>query len=46
MLFWVSAAAPLVSVILSTVLVYLIHGEKHGIQSVSSLINEHTAHDA
>ncbi|KAG2538008.1 sulfate transporter 3.2-like [Panicum virgatum] len=36
-LFWVSAAAPLVSVILSTVLVYLIHGEKHGIQSIGSI---------
>ncbi|XP_062197275.1 sulfate transporter 3.1-like [Phragmites australis] len=32
--FWVSAAAPLVSVILSTVLVYLIDGEKHGIQTI------------
>ncbi|KAG2549006.1 hypothetical protein PVAP13_9KG196800, partial [Panicum virgatum] len=36
-LFWVSAAAPLVSVILSTVLVYIIHGEKHGIQSIGSI---------
>ncbi|KAF8720564.1 hypothetical protein HU200_023821 [Digitaria exilis] len=36
-LFWVSAAAPLVSVILSTVLVYLIKGEKHGIQTIGSV---------
>ncbi|OEL14807.1 Sulfate transporter 3.1 [Dichanthelium oligosanthes] len=36
-LFWVSAAAPLVSVILSTVLVYLIHGEKHAIQTIGSI---------
>ncbi|GJM84588.1 hypothetical protein PR202_ga00271 [Eleusine coracana subsp. coracana] len=32
--FWVSAAAPLVSVIFGTVLVYLIHGENHGIQTI------------
>ncbi|XP_062200479.1 sulfate transporter 3.1-like [Phragmites australis] len=32
--FWVSAAAPLVSVILSTVLAFLIDGEKHGIQTI------------
>ncbi|KAL6883414.1 hypothetical protein ACP4OV_010828 [Aristida adscensionis] len=32
--FWISAAAPLASVVLSTVLVYLIGGEKHGIQAI------------
>lgn len=34
-LFWVSAAAPLVSVILSTVIVYLIKNETHVIPTVS-----------
>ncbi|WVZ59036.1 hypothetical protein U9M48_009244 [Paspalum notatum var. saurae] len=33
-LFWTSAAAPLVSVVFSTVLVYLINGEKHGIATI------------
>ncbi|XP_066315702.1 sulfate transporter 3.1-like [Miscanthus floridulus] len=34
-LFWISAAAPLASVIVSTLLVYLINGEKYSIQTVS-----------
>ena len=33
--FWISAMAPLTSVILGSVLVYLTHAEKHGVQVVS-----------
>ncbi|KAJ1295520.1 hypothetical protein BS78_01G230600 [Paspalum vaginatum] len=33
-LFWISAAAPLASVVFSTVLVYLINEEKHGIATI------------
>lgn len=36
--FWVSAAAPLTSVILGSVLVYLTHAENHGVQVVGSLL--------
>ncbi|KAG5619088.1 hypothetical protein H5410_018912 [Solanum commersonii] len=36
-LFWVSAAAPLVSVILSTVIVYLIKNETHAIPTIGHL---------
>jgi hypothetical protein len=39
----VSAAAPLASVIFGTVLVYLIHGENHGIQTVSKSMNRNTS---
>lgn len=35
--FWVSAMAPLTSVILGSVLVYFTHAEKHGVQVVSIL---------
>ncbi|KAJ1295519.1 hypothetical protein BS78_01G230500 [Paspalum vaginatum] len=35
--FWISAAAPLVAVIFSTVLVYLINGGKHSIQTIGSV---------
>ena len=33
--FWISAMAPLTSVILGSLLVYLTHAEKHGVQVVS-----------
>jgi hypothetical protein len=33
-LFWISAAAPLTSVVLGSVLVYLTHAENHGIEVV------------
>lgn len=33
--FWINAMAPLTSVILGSVLVYLTHAEKHGVQVVS-----------
>ncbi|XP_062209958.1 sulfate transporter 3.1-like [Phragmites australis] len=36
-LFWISAAAPLTSVILGSILVYLTHGENHGIQVIGYL---------
>lgn len=36
-LFWISAAAPLTSVILGSVLVYLTHAENHGIQIIGYL---------
>ncbi|KAG2543315.1 hypothetical protein PVAP13_9NG738700 [Panicum virgatum] len=36
-LFWISAAAPLTSVILGSVLVYLTHAENHGIQVIGYL---------
>lgn len=32
--FWVSAAAPLTSVVLASILVYLTHAENHGVQVV------------
>ncbi|KAI9118947.1 hypothetical protein K1719_009622 [Acacia pycnantha] len=35
--FWVSAMAPLTSVILGSLLVYLTHAEKHGIQVIGEL---------
>uniref|UniRef100_A0ACD5XX19 Uncharacterized protein n=1 Tax=Avena sativa TaxID=4498 RepID=A0ACD5XX19_AVESA len=35
--FWVSAAAPLASVIVGSVLVYFIHGQNHGIQVIGNL---------
>ncbi|KAH9608046.1 hypothetical protein KSS87_020881 [Heliosperma pusillum] len=35
--FWVSAMAPLVSVILGSVLVYFTHADKHGVQVIGSL---------
>ena len=34
-LFWISVAAPLASIVVSTLLVYLINGEKYSIQTVS-----------
>lgn len=34
-LFWVSAMAPLTSVILGTILVYITHAEKHGVAVVT-----------
>jgi len=34
-LFWVSAMAPLTSVILGSLLVYFTHAEKHGVEVVS-----------
>lgn len=34
-LFWVAAIAPLVSVILSTLIVYVTHANKHGVKIVS-----------
>ncbi|KAG1334536.1 sulfate transporter 1.3-like [Cocos nucifera] len=36
-LFWVPAIAPLISVILSTFLVYITHAEKHGVQIVKHI---------
>ncbi|KAL3647839.1 Sulfate transporter 3.1 [Castilleja foliolosa] len=36
-LFWISAMAPLTSVILGSVLVYLTHAEKHGVQVIGHL---------
>ncbi len=36
--FWISAIAPLTSVILGSLLVYLTHAEKHGVQVVSIFI--------
>ncbi|XP_076939036.1 sulfate transporter 3.1-like [Bidens hawaiensis] len=36
-LFWISAMAPLTSVILGSVLVYLTHAEKHGVQVIGEL---------
>ncbi|XP_062216741.1 sulfate transporter 3.1-like [Phragmites australis] len=36
-LFWISAAAPLTSVILGSILVYLTHAENHGIQVIGYL---------
>ncbi|GMJ09100.1 sulfate transporter 3;1 [Hibiscus trionum] len=36
-LFWISAMAPLTSVILGSVLVYLTHAEKHGVQVIGNL---------
>ncbi|XP_058085031.1 sulfate transporter 3.1-like isoform X2 [Magnolia sinica] len=35
--FWISAAAPLTSVILGSLLVYLTHAEKHGVQVIGHL---------
>ncbi|XP_042394345.1 sulfate transporter 3.1-like [Zingiber officinale] len=35
--FWVSAAAPLTSVILATLLVYVTHAENHGVQVIGHL---------
>ncbi|KAG6645233.1 sulfate transporter 3.1-like isoform X1 [Carya illinoinensis] len=35
--FWISAIAPLTSVVLGSLLVYLIHAEKHGVQVVGEL---------
>lgn len=34
--FWISAMAPLTSVILGSVLVYVTHAEKHGVEVVST----------
>ncbi|XP_075500873.1 sulfate transporter 3.1-like [Primulina tabacum] len=36
-MFWVSAMAPLTSVILGSLLVYLTHAEKHGVQVIGKL---------
>ncbi|KAK8506207.1 hypothetical protein V6N13_002843 [Hibiscus sabdariffa] len=36
-LFWISAMAPLTSVILGSLLVYLTHAEKHGVQIIGNL---------
>ncbi|KAK9067600.1 hypothetical protein SSX86_011711 [Deinandra increscens subsp. villosa] len=36
-LFWISAMAPLTSVILGSILVYLSHAEKHGVQVIGEL---------
>eukprot|EP01018_Ginkgo_biloba_P022095 Gb_22837 [translate_table: standard] len=36
-LFWISAAAPLTSVILGSLLVYITHAEKHGVEIVGDL---------
>ncbi|XP_009804926.1 sulfate transporter 3.1-like [Nicotiana sylvestris] len=36
-LFWISAMAPLTSVILGTILVYLTHAEKHGVAVIGEL---------
>ncbi|KAL4351822.1 hypothetical protein GQ457_06G029160 [Hibiscus cannabinus] len=36
-LFWISAMAPLTSVILGSLLVYLTHAEKHGVQVIGNL---------
>ena len=33
--FWINAMAPLTSVILGSILVYMTHAEKHGVQVVS-----------
>ncbi|PKI57211.1 sulfate transporter 3.1-like [Punica granatum] len=35
--FWISAMAPLTSVVLGSLLVYLTHAEKHGVQVIGSL---------
>lgn len=34
--FWVPAIAPMISIILSTLFVFIFHAEKHGVQIVSS----------
>ncbi|GJN30357.1 hypothetical protein PR202_gb18654 [Eleusine coracana subsp. coracana] len=39
-LFWISAAAPLTSVVLGSLLVYFTHAENHGIQVVSTTITD------
>ncbi|PIN24779.1 Sulfate/bicarbonate/oxalate exchanger SAT-1 and related transporters (SLC26 family) [Handroanthus impetiginosus] len=36
-LFWISAMAPLISVILGSLLVYLTHAEKHGVEVIGQL---------
>ncbi|KAM7496008.1 hypothetical protein LguiA_020422 [Lonicera macranthoides] len=36
-LFWISAMAPLTSVILGSILVYVTHAEKHGVQVIGEL---------
>ncbi|XAR61174.1 hypothetical protein NMG60_11034803 [Bertholletia excelsa] len=36
-LFWISAIAPLTSVILGSLLIYLTHAEKHGVQVIGNL---------
>ncbi|KAM1278886.1 hypothetical protein ACFX13_031832 [Malus domestica] len=36
-LFWISALAPLTSIVLGSVLVYLTHAEKHGVQVIGKL---------
>ncbi|KAK4376265.1 hypothetical protein RND71_006942 [Anisodus tanguticus] len=36
-LFWISAMAPLTSVILGTILVYITHAEKHGVEVIGEL---------
>ncbi|KAL1559664.1 Sulfate transporter 3.1 [Salvia divinorum] len=36
-LFWISAMAPLTSVIMATILVYFTHAEKHGVQVIGEL---------
>ncbi|OIT39225.1 PREDICTED: sulfate transporter 3.1-like isoform X1 [Nicotiana attenuata] len=36
-LFWISAMAPLMSVILGTIFVYFTHAEKHGVQVIGEL---------
>ncbi|KAA8550830.1 hypothetical protein F0562_002514 [Nyssa sinensis] len=38
-LFWISAMAPLTSVILGSLLVYLTHAEKHGVEVIGQLKN-------
>lgn len=38
-LFWVPAVAPLISVVISTLCVYLTHAEKQGVQTVSMSIS-------
>lgn len=38
-LFWVGAGAPLATVVLSTVIAYLIKAENHGISTVRILLN-------
>ncbi|TQD99273.1 hypothetical protein C1H46_015062 [Malus baccata] len=36
-LFWISALAPLTSIVLGSILVYLTHAEKHGVQVIGKL---------
>lgn len=40
-LFWVSAGAPLLSVVVSTLIVFVLRADRHGISVVSSFLSLH-----